>query len=45
MDALDVNKVSVGYANDLIIKDLSVSMPKHKITTIVGPKGCGKSTL
>lgn len=45
MKALEVNEIGVGYANELIIKDLSVSIPKNKITTIIGPNGCGKSTL
>ncbi|MDX8046474.1 ABC transporter ATP-binding protein [Gracilibacillus sp. S3-1-1] len=45
MDALGVDRVSVGYGNALIIEELSVAIPKHKITTIIGPNGCGKSTL
>lgn len=45
MKAIEVNEIGVGYANELIIKDLSVSIPKNKITTIIGPNGCGKSTL
>lgn len=45
LKALEVSEVGVGYANELIIKDLSVSIPKNKITTIIGPNGCGKSTL
>lgn len=45
MGIIDVNDIDVGYTNDLIIKDLSVSIPKNKITTIIGPNGCGKSTL
>ncbi|NGP45640.1 ABC transporter ATP-binding protein [Bacillaceae bacterium SIJ1] len=45
MDALNVDKIGVGYMNDLIIEDLSVAIPKNKMTTIIGPNGCGKSTL
>lgn len=45
LKALEVSEIGVGYANELIIKDLSVSIPKNKITTIIGPNGCGKSTL
>lgn len=45
MPELTVDHVAVGYANRIIIEDLSVSIPKNKITTIIGPNGCGKSTL
>lgn len=45
MTAFNVDRVAVGYSNSLIIDELSVSIPKGKITTIIGPNGCGKSTL
>lgn len=45
MKALEVKEIGVGYANELIIENLSVLIPKNKITTIIGPNGCGKSTL
>lgn len=45
MEALLVDQVVIGYAQTNIIDDLSVSIPKNKITTIIGPNGCGKSTL
>jgi len=45
MAAIDVSGIGVGYAKELIIEDLSVSIPGQKITTVIGPNGCGKSTL
>ncbi|WP_449619587.1 ABC transporter ATP-binding protein [Robertmurraya sp. Marseille-Q9965] len=45
MVRLYTNDVSIGYGERFIVKELSVSIPDHKITTIIGPNGCGKSTL
>ncbi|CDQ38597.1 MULTISPECIES: ABC transporter ATP-binding protein [Virgibacillus] len=42
---IDIDQVQVGYEDTIIIDKLSVSIPKNKITTIIGPNGCGKSTL
>ena len=44
-DALEVQNIQVGYQNRSVIEDFSVTIPKNKITTIIGPNGCGKSTL
>lgn len=45
MKAIDIQEIDVGYANELIIEGLSIAIPANKITTIIGPNGCGKSTL
>ncbi|MCM3758348.1 ABC transporter ATP-binding protein [Sporosarcina aquimarina] len=45
MQELIVDRAAIGYSNALIIEELSLSIPKNKITTIIGPNGCGKSTL
>ncbi|MBM7644616.1 iron complex transport system ATP-binding protein [Scopulibacillus daqui] len=42
---VSARKVSIGYGDQLIIKDLSLEIRKGAITTIIGPNGCGKSTL
>ena len=42
---LNVEKLSVGYGKDLVIDDLSLSIPDGELTAIIGPNGCGKSTL
>jgi len=45
LNALEINNIAVGYHNRSVIDNLSVTIPKNKITTIIGPNGCGKSTL
>jgi iron complex transport system ATP-binding protein len=42
---LYTNDLSIGYGERLIVKNLSVTIPDKKITTIIGSNGCGKSTL
>ncbi|MFD2627533.1 ABC transporter ATP-binding protein [Oceanobacillus kapialis] len=42
---IHVEDVQVGYGDALIIDSLNLTIPKGKITTVIGPNGCGKSTL
>ncbi len=42
---INVDKVSVKYDDNIIIKNISLEIPEGKITSIIGPNGCGKSTL
>ena len=42
---LKTQNLSVAYGKQTIIPNLSVSIPKGKITALIGPNGCGKSTL
>ena len=45
MYAFQVEKLTTGYENTRIIENLNVSIQTGKITTIIGPNGCGKSTF
>lgn len=45
MNIIETKKVCVNYDKKLTIHDLSIQIPKGQITTLIGPNGCGKSTL
>lgn len=42
---IEFRNVSKGYGDELLIKDLSFSIPKGAIVGLVGPNGAGKTTL
>ncbi|ANU26636.1 phosphate ABC transporter ATP-binding protein [Planococcus versutus] len=43
--AIHFNAVDFSYGKTTILKDITGSFPKGKITTLVGPSGAGKTTL
>ena len=43
--SLGAEKVTLGYDARRIVENLSVYVPQGKITVLVGPNACGKSTL
>lgn len=43
--ALRVERLSAGYGNDLIVRNVSLEIRANEIGALVGPNGCGKSTL
>ncbi|PLS08029.1 ABC transporter ATP-binding protein [Neobacillus cucumis] len=45
MVRLYTNDLTIGYGEQLIVKNLSVTIPDRKVTAIIGSNGCGKSTL
>ncbi|WP_343069827.1 ABC transporter ATP-binding protein [Paracoccus amoyensis] len=43
--SLNIDSISIAYGTHLVIKGLSLTIPKGAVTAIIGPNGCGKSTL
>ncbi|MCD2137643.1 ABC transporter ATP-binding protein [Salinicoccus halitifaciens] len=41
----EVEDVTVGYGKKMILEDFNMTIPEGTITSIVGPNGCGKTTL
>ena len=45
MNCITTKNLNISYGDLDIVKDLNLSIPKGKITTIIGSNGCGKSTI
>lgn len=45
MNLVDVQGVSFSRGNRLIFDNISLTVPKGKVTAIMGPSGIGKTTL
>lgn len=42
---LHAASLTLGYDRNLIAENLSVTIPEHRFSVIIGPNACGKSTL
>lgn len=42
---LEIQNLTAGYDNDVVLKDLSLSMKEGEFLSLLGPSGCGKTTL
>ena len=45
MPMVEIEEVNLWYGAKQALKNVSMSIPKHRITAYIGPSGCGKSTL
>lgn len=45
MNDIEIKSICKAYGENQVLKDLSLSFPKGKVTCIMGQSGCGKTTL
>ncbi|MBE5986008.1 MAG: ABC transporter ATP-binding protein, partial [Paenibacillaceae bacterium] len=45
MNSIATQNLDIAYDNALIVENLEMAIPRNKITSIIGPNGCGKSTV
>ncbi|HGN1706706.1 TPA: ABC transporter ATP-binding protein [Providencia rettgeri] len=45
MSIMTLKNVAIGYHHTAIIDDINLSLPKKRITCLLGANGCGKTTL
>ena len=43
--AIEIEQVNLWYGSKQALKDISMAIPKQRITAYIGPSGCGKTTL
>src|SRR4051812_8210673 len=41
----DVRNLNVAYGSKLALKDVTLQIPRNRVTAFIGPSGCGKSTF
>ncbi|MDN3522828.1 phosphate ABC transporter ATP-binding protein PstB [Halomonas ramblicola] len=42
---LEIEGLSLAYGEKPALRDLTLRVPRHRVTAFIGPSGCGKSTL
>ncbi len=42
---IEVNNLSLYYGEKQALKNISMQIPRNKVTALIGPSGCGKSTF
>ncbi len=42
---VEIERLSLWYGAKPALRDITMAIPKHRITAYIGPSGCGKSTL
>jgi phosphate transport system ATP-binding protein len=42
---VEIDHLSLWYGEKLALKDVSMAVPKNRVTAYIGPSGCGKTTL
>ena len=42
---LAAHHLNVWYGTSLALKDVTIEIPRNRITALIGPSGCGKSTF
>jgi len=42
---IEIERLALWYGDKQALRDVSMSIPKHRVTAYIGPSGCGKSTL
>ena len=45
MPMVEIDRLSLWYGDKQALRDISMSVAKHRITAYIGPSGCGKTTL
>jgi iron complex transport system ATP-binding protein len=42
---IEISKVSKAYGDAIVVRNVSLQLPRRGVTSIIGPNGAGKSTL
>ncbi|MEE1613503.1 iron ABC transporter ATP-binding protein [Microvirga sp. CF3016] len=42
---IEISKLSKAYGDAIVVRDVSLILPRRGVTSIIGPNGAGKSTL